>query len=219
MNKCNTNDRITLLISRGPGASGWRNGNENSKFWDVLQHQCEIYGRSETVNYIEETTYDLMELIEDSWLENPIKPTDPKTSLRKEDSWNADFTLTWPGMCFTLNVEESQGNNLIHLFLNINLTFIVFVHDPDYFLYTYNPQAIPMTTWIVPKTKTFHSLSLVETVHEELNVPDDPCEEDTKYNFSACVKRSLSREIGCRTKWDKWTAKNWSLCNHLDQFR
>ena len=122
-------------------------------------------------------------------------------------------------MCFTLNVEESQGNTHIHLFLNINLTFIVFVLDPDFFLYTYNPQAIPMTTWIVPKTKTFHSLSLVETVHEELNVPDDPCEEDTEYNFSACVKRSLSREIGCRTKWDKWTAKNWSLCNHLDQFR
>jgi hypothetical protein len=191
------------LISREPGASGWRNGNKNSKFGYVLQHQCDKYGRSDTVNCIEETTYNL----------------NPKPSLRKEAFWNADFTLTWPGMCFTLNVEESQGNNLIHHFLNINLTLIVFFHDPDYFLYTYNPQAIPMNTWIVPKTKAFHCLSLVETVHEEPNVPDDPCEEDTRYNFSVCVKKSLSREIGCRTKWDKWMVKNWSLCNNLDQFR
>ena len=122
-------------------------------------------------------------------------------------------------MCFTLNITDPAGNNLIHLFLNTNLTFIVFVHDPAYFVYTYNPPAIPMTTWIMPKVKTFLSLSLVETEHQELNVPDDPCEENTDYNFQACVKRSLSRQIGCRTKWDKWTEEKWPLCNTLEQFR
>ena len=59
-------------------------------------------------------------------------------------------------MCFTLAdlaPSFSSGNNLIHVFLNTTRTFIVFVHDPKFFVYTYNPQAIPMTTWILPKTK------------------------------------------------------------------
>ena len=76
-----------------------------------------------------------------------------------------------------------------------------------------------MTTWIVPKTQTFLSLSLVETEHKELNVPDDPCEEDTEYNFSACVKRSMSSQIGCRTMWDTGNEANLTLCDNLDQFR
>ena len=89
-------------------------------------------------------------------------------------------------MCFTLSnltPSFSLGNNLVHLFLNTSRTFIVFVHDPKFFVYTYNPQAIPMTTWILPKTKTFVSLSLVETTHSHLNLPSNPCEEDERYNF------------------------------------
>ena len=89
-------------------------------------------------------------------------------------------------MCFTLAdlaPSFSSGNNLIHVFLNTTRTFIVFVHDPKFFVYTYNPQAIPMTTWILPKTKTFVSLSLVETTHADLNLPKSPCQEDRSYNF------------------------------------
>ena len=89
-------------------------------------------------------------------------------------------------MCFTLSnltPSFSLGNNLVHVFLNTSRTFIVFVHDPKFFVYTYNPQAIPMTTWILPKTKTFVSLSLVETTHFHLNLPSNPCEEDESYNF------------------------------------
>ena len=35
-------------LSRGPGASGWRNGNTKSTFWDVLQHQCAEYPEDAT---------------------------------------------------------------------------------------------------------------------------------------------------------------------------
>ena len=121
-------------------------------------------------------------------------------------------------MCFTLNVPDPQDYTLIHLFLNITLTFIVFVHDPKYFVYTYNPQAIPMTTWIIPKLKTFISLSLEETEHIELNLPEDPCEEDHSYNFQACIKRNLSGTIGCRLQWDTWTEDRTPLCKSLQQF-
>ena len=161
----------------------------------------------------------LQELVEDSWLEIPRAPTNKKLSIMKKIFWTPDFTLAWSGMCYTLDIEDSKGNNLIHFFLNINLTFIVFIHDPNYYLNSNNPQTIPMTTWIVPKENRFERLSLVETEHKELNVPADPCEEDINYNFYACIKQSLSTQIGCRSKWDKWTATNLTLCNTMKQFR
>ena len=123
-------------------------------------------------------------------------------------------------MCYTLNIEESGGNNLIHLFLNTNLTFIVFIHDPKYFIYSSNPQTLPITTWIIPKMNTFTQLSLVEREHTELNVPADPCEENTDYSFTACVKTSLARIVGCWTKWFMHTDDNsLPLCGNISQFR
>ena len=52
-------------------------------------------------------------------MENPIRPTANRPNLRNRAYWTADFTQTWSGMCYTLNVEESEGNNELHLFLNV----------------------------------------------------------------------------------------------------
>ena len=113
-------------------------------------------------------------------------------------------------MCYTLanlTPSFSQGNNLIHLFLNTNRTFIVFIHDPKFFVYTYNPQAIPMTTWILPKTKTFVSLSLVERTHFQLNLVNDPCEEDDSYNFQVlpiiCLGKAYTGKADLKTSLTK----------------
>jgi hypothetical protein len=137
------------------------------------------------------TTFSLPELVVAAWLENPLKPLDPQPSLLDEPLrfWRPDFTLAWPGMCYTLEVPPGLAgeNNIIHLFLNTSLTFIVFVHDPKFFVYTYNPQAIPMTTWILPKSKTFMSLSLVETERTDLDLPEDPCQPDPAYNFQVRI--------------------------------
>ena len=81
------------------------------------------------------------------------------------------------GMCYTLTRVNPEGNSLVHIFLNASLTYIVFVHDPEFFLYTYNPQvsnsfrviifeqAVPMTAWIISRSKQFYELSLVDTEH------------------------------------------------------
>ena len=38
---------------------------------------------------------DLTELVEDAWLENPVKPSAKKPNLMVEELWRPDFTLTW----------------------------------------------------------------------------------------------------------------------------
>ena len=93
---------------RGPGASGWRVGEPESKFWDVLRHQCADYTEDKTEvshflnswNFshqrcVRETTFNLSELVDDAWLENPVKPTGEKPNIMVDQLWRPDFTLTW----------------------------------------------------------------------------------------------------------------------------
>ena len=87
------------------------------------------------------------------------------------------ISTRFSGMCYTLTRVKPEGNSLVHIFLNASLTYIVFVHDPEFFLYTYNPQvsnsfrviifeqAVPMTAWIISRSKQFYELSLVDTEH------------------------------------------------------
>ena len=92
------------------------------------------------------------------------------------------ISARFAGMCYTLTRVNPEGNSLVHIFLNASLTYIVFVHDPEFFLYTYNPQvsnwvknsffvltffeqAVPMTAWIISRSKQFYELSLVDTEH------------------------------------------------------
>ena len=41
--------------------------------------------------------------------------------------------------------------------------------------------------------------------HEKLSRTGSLCEEKLDYNFTDCVKRSVSNEAGCKLPWDKTT--------------
>ena len=118
------------------------------------------------------------------------------------------ISARFAGMCYTLTRVNPEGNSLVHIFLNASLTYIVFVHDPEFFLYTYNPQvsnwvqnsfrviifeqAVPMTAWIISRSKQFYELSLVDTEHRWRFV--DPC---WVFLLSLCL---IQREkLGCRS--------------------
>ena len=63
----------------------------------------------------------------------------------------------------------------------------------------------------------YHTMTLTE--HRELDVPQDPCEEDPGYNFQACVKESLSSKVGCRSKWDQWSDRAKLPCSDLAMYK
>ena len=55
--------------------------------------------------------------------------------------------------------------------------------------------------------------------HIKLNRPEDHCKEDKYYSFTACIKNSLNKKIGCRIQWDEWSDLSWPVCVHRDQFQ
>ena len=67
--------------------------------------------------------------------------------------------------------------------------------------------------------KDNHYQRIVLVEHEDLNVPDNPCNEDPDYSFRACVSRKVSGQVRCRRKLDFFSDKSLPLCTNLQQFR
>ena len=94
---------------------------------------------------------------------------------------------------FTINVGDRIGPDyskeqlFIELYRN-NAQYDIFVHDPRFFTLNYIPVAFPALSRAIVVNKSeshFYSMVLVEV--EELNLPQDPCNEDGKYNFQVCM--------------------------------
>ena len=149
--------------------------------------------------------------IEDCIVENTLKRSDilPRNAflgytLRQEielteELVREDFTSTWAGIYFTLRLPFKVGldyhDDQFFLPLSTNLTYTVFVHDPDYFLYNMNPIALPaqMVKFTTKKESWFYRMEVTEV--NSLDLPSKPCVQDPDYNFQSCLRRSISAQV------------------------
>ena len=114
------------------------------------------------------------------------------------DVFTEDFTGTTRHYTFQLNstIETDGNDDQLFLVLFPNFVYSIFIHDPDYFLYSTNPVALPtLMTQFDTRTalSQYYRLDLTE-VHE-LNHPEDPCDTDTKKGFNRCISRSVSAQV------------------------
>ena len=113
-----------------------------------------------------------------------------------------DFTFDWGGVYYTLTLPLTIGTELksdgIFIGIFANLNYLVFMHDPEYFLLNDNPTAIPgelrrLDTNEMKPEFWFLRLELVEV--NKLNLPNSPCNEDLNYKFFSCVKESVASKV------------------------
>ena len=141
---------------------------------------------------------------------------------------------------FTINIGDrigpDYGKDQLFLELYHNNNFEVFVHDPRFFTLNYIPVALPMLHCAASvNTTESHYYTMIATEVEELNLPQDPCNEDETYNFQvfilllaipklsesqACVSKSITDILGCKSKWEP-LAGDTTLpnCTTISQFR
>ena len=104
-----------------------------------------------------------------------------------------DWTLTLP-----MKIGPDLYKDQLFIGLNTNLTYVVYLHDAEYFLMNENPTSTPsihrrFTTSAEKTTGWFYKLSLVEV--NKLNLPRSPCVEDPSYSFLSCVRRSIASKV------------------------
>ena len=125
-----------------------------------------------------------------------------KDHVRAKEMLIEDSTQHWSGRHYMLTLPLTIGpdgeESYIYLLLSkkIKLAYQIFLHDPKFFIFSDNPIAFPMESMLF-KTELSNShcyrLNLIQM--NELNVPSDPCNSDTDFNFWACVKESVSQKV------------------------
>ena len=135
-----------------------------------------------------------------------------------------EFAFSATGRYFTMNKDISIGPDYdkdeLIFFLSHSFVYYFHIHDPEFYFGNYNPD-FPMERMasINPnKTVDFYR-NIIMTEVEEVDLPEDPCNTDPDYNFQACFKNSLSSQVGCRTKWDRWSEESTPLCSDITQLR
>ena len=152
--------------------------------------------------------------LENTFLKQPdiIKSVIVGVSLQREVNLTGgnvreDFTFSRAGIYFTFSLPLKIGTNSLkdklQIALNANLSYLVFIHDPNYFLFNGNPKAIPgemrrLDTYRTKPKNWHYRLELVEV--NKLNLPAAPCNDDPNYNFVSCVRKSIAMKVQLEIK-------------------
>merc|ERR1712032_196021 len=136
---------------------------------------------------------------------------------------NEDFTAFFLGRYYTFDLEKKLNTSKLktQLFVSLysNFTYQLFIYDPKFFILSGSPSLPTIQKTLNPNATSNNWYFLKLTEVEELDTPDDPCNDDPNYDFQRCVTERLSSEIGCKTVWDRWSLQGFPKCNSLEQFR
>ena len=99
---------------------------------------------------------------------------------------------------FKLNLTIGTDGSQDQLFLVLfpEHVYTIFIFDPEYYLYSTNPVALPtiMTQFDTRTTLSqYYRLDMTEV--NELNIPEDPCDAEPETNFHSCIRRSVSEQV------------------------
>ena len=191
---------------------------------------CKDANSTETiVSCIEQQTYNLSEIIASVTLGDTVQGFSNEV---KNPNWTEDFTHNYAGRAYILDLpinlrSFSFSENALTIGLKAignngdnDVNYEIYIHDPTFFHVTRNPEPVHPSIREHVDFETLPRLySFALTEVEELNIPDDPCNEDPDYNFRKCLKESFTRRIGCRTKWDDVQLKDLPLCASITQFK
>ena len=209
---------FTISVRSHVTKMGWKEMRWNGN--DTLVHLCKDFPTVEQC--LDSQTFNRSEIIKGALI-----GFETKSSLMEEEgAWQPDFTHVWHGRTYTLHPKmrigpEYQKDQLIIL-LDNGYIYDIFIHEKKFFILNDNQYTLPsIYVKLVPnnsnKVKIYYEISA--TQHLEMNVPDDPCEEEDQYNFRVCVKESLARRVGCRPSWDVWTDQTTRNCTEIDEHR
>jgi hypothetical protein len=113
--------------------------------------------------------------------------------------WIEELSFFMFGKCHTLKNSVPLNTNFWSIDFNKSLNYFVMIHDPNYFMMTANPETVPMIFLDLDGLENVQLYAFLKVVkHINLDRPDQPCSDKDDYSFTACVKNSVTKRIGCR---------------------
>ena len=145
-------------------------------------------------------------------------------SVSDPQLWTSDMTMAMVGRCYTLNYDQLLKVDQETESIVINLApanYFVYLHDPDFFLFTINSLSMPTTAVnlnLQDMNASYLSITLELVQREKVNQleVDKRCNPSPDYKFTACVKQSLAKMVNCSLPWNDRIAG--SFCIELNLY-
>ena len=164
---------ISVVARNSYPRKGWKSDNITSSV-EVIKDQCGDAG--DIKKCIIEGTYSLSDMIKHAHI-----GYETNESLMNESLWQEDFTNTFYGRYYTLNLDRRVTPNYrvdqIFLHLQRNLNFTIFIYNRDFFVLNKNILSFPIVIQDVSSSMGNYFWNLAVTERFELNHPKDPCYE------------------------------------------
>ena len=162
----------------------------------IIKHSC--FDRNEsTEDCLEKAFLKQSDIIKSVRIGALLK----KKVIITEEIVSENFDFTWAGIYFTLSLPFQLGTDIkdkLYFGLGTNLSYLVFIHDPEYFLLNDNPTVIPGAIRGIDTNEAEpHSwrYRLEVTEVNKLNRPASPCNDDLTYSFLSCVRKSVASKV------------------------
>ena len=136
-----------------------------------------------------------------------IKPTHPS-------HWNSTLTTTLMGMCHTMVYPEPIDKSSKFV-LTMKDDFLIFLHDPNFFLLKSDNFFVPYLTLNKPAGKGYRLKTVTKKRMNRAGRFD--CQPDSSYNFGTCVKSSVAKSTGCNSPWSDQSVSSLPICNTTKQ--
>ena len=185
---------------------GWKSAKEDTTWtsFELFEH-CK--GINKTIDECVQTdTIKLSDFLAEAKFENMFNlSASVQIDLSSSSpDWTEDMTATGLGKYFTIRLSKpfvpNEDHCLIFSLLK-NFTFLIFVHDENFFFYNSNPLGPPINyqTFQGPLEKN-HYQELTLTKQTKLNLDRQPCEDNPAYSFNSCIKETLSKQVSAASR-------------------
>ena len=181
---------------------------------EIVGTMCPDLEGDDIVKCVEENAFNLTTIVK-----NAGKGMMGTNDLSESRFWSPEFSYSNSGICQTLHPNMTMGTTIITDAIRIELsnTFSnwIVIHDRNLFLFNSNP-SMPFKAMSINEMKMY---KFMVVRHENIDVASKHCNPDPSYIFTACIKNTISKEVGCRLHWDKWTDRALPNCHQTEQYR
>ena len=152
-----------------------------------------------TEDCIKQNTFNQEDVLHDVILGYKKRKSMADLSLINNKSFliNEDFAAFFFGRYYTFNINHKlttqKPKTQLSVSLYHNFTYQLLIYDPKFFVLSESPSIPIIQKRVTTGSNSWYFLKLTEV--EELNIADDPCNDDPDFEFHRCVVESLSIEV------------------------